>query len=605
MTMTKTRYEEKINALMYILISLFFIIVFLSFFRISLWDYDFWWHIATGKYIVQHKEIPSEDPFSFVTEINRGKYPLSEAREKFLMRQYWLSQVVMYFIYEKFGPTGIRFLRAFLLASSLFLIFLGFRHFRISPLWSMVMIIPVFYVFLRKYTGERPVLFTFFFAILVTVMLEKLMDSKNKGIYFLPLIMLLWSNMHGGFILGIVIIAIYLLSETLLSLFKKSSLGKQDLRVFLAVSLISIIVTVLNPNGWLVFARFHSKNEIFRSGINEYMPLLTVYLKHYAPLNGAVIVVLAFVVIMLVIRIFKMPIRKSLLVTGILIMSLKHQRFFAFTALIGVFLLGLELKKLYNSGYFRTFITPQFSRITSLLLIGGILIFSTQQSFAFAKALKQKESITEEYKLKPVIDFIEQARLPGRMFNADAFGGYILWRLYPWKKVFTDTRLIDIASLVEYNTIMAARSEGKTEVWQKLLEIYDINFLVLKPLEYDGSLTRLVDAALESEKWTLIYADGVSLVFIRDVEDNSYIIRKFQLEDDQGYWTLIGAASFKAMKNTKNHRLFLTIGKCFMKLRKLEEAKKAFNHVLKIDRGNKEAEAFLRKIDQLLLNKTT
>ncbi len=599
MTMTKIRDSAGSSALMYTLVLLFFLTIFLSFFRINLWDYDFWWHIATGKYILQHTEVPSQDPFSFVTEANRGKYPLSEARETFLMRQYWLAQVVMYLVYENFGPVGIRALRALLLTSCLLLVFFGFRHFRIPPLYAMIMIVPVFYVLLRKYTGERPVLFTFFFSILVTVILEKYLTGKHKSLllFFLPPIMLVWSNMHGGFILGILIIGIYNIVEVGLFLRNKTRIGKDALIKLIALSAGSILVTILNPNGWLVFTRFQSKNDIFKSGINEYMPLLTVYLKKLAPFNGAVFLVLAFVVFVLLLRIVKMPLRRSLLVAGILFMSLKHQRFFAFTSLIGVFLVGLELEAMYKSDIFKRLYSPTISRIISLILIGTVLIFLTYESVALARIIKQDEKSKEAYKYKQVVDFIEQNSLKGRMFNADAFGGYLIWRLYPKERVFTDTRLIDIASLIEYNTISSAKMDGDTPIWQKLLDLYDVNMLVLKPLEYDGSLTRLVEAALESNQWILVYADGVALVFLKNNDKNRDLINRFALSNEKGYWSIIGSASFKAMKNTKNYRLFLTIGSSFVHIGNLEEARKAFMHVLKIDPDNIKAKNYMEEIN--------
>src|SRR4030066_1541 len=99
----------------------FKIIIFLSFFilfstflylylSVDLWDYDFWWHIATGRYIVTEGHLPGKDPFSFTStmEENRNLFP---ERENFLLKQYWLAQGLFYIVFDYIGPTGIIFFR--------------------------------------------------------------------------------------------------------------------------------------------------------------------------------------------------------------------------------------------------------------------------------------------------------------------------------------------------------------------------------------------------------------------------------------------------------------------------------------------------------------
>jgi len=50
-------------------------------------DPDFFWHISTGRWILENKALPSEDPFSYTTP------RLLSDREFFILRSYWLSQV--------------------------------------------------------------------------------------------------------------------------------------------------------------------------------------------------------------------------------------------------------------------------------------------------------------------------------------------------------------------------------------------------------------------------------------------------------------------------------------------------------------------------------
>ena len=64
----------------YALISLFFVVCFLTFLKVDLWDYDFWWHIATGRYIVETGSLPDKDPFSYTSTLEENKISSPKGR---------------------------------------------------------------------------------------------------------------------------------------------------------------------------------------------------------------------------------------------------------------------------------------------------------------------------------------------------------------------------------------------------------------------------------------------------------------------------------------------------------------------------------------------
>src|SRR4030042_6492002 len=98
------------NKSIQIIILLSFFILFSGFLSnyltLNLWDYDFWWHIATGRYIVSERHLPEKDPFSFTSTMEENKNSFPE-REKFILKKYWLAQVLFYAIFNYTGPTGI------------------------------------------------------------------------------------------------------------------------------------------------------------------------------------------------------------------------------------------------------------------------------------------------------------------------------------------------------------------------------------------------------------------------------------------------------------------------------------------------------------------
>src|SRR4030043_2282171 len=117
------------------LIILSFVILISSFFYVfisaKLFDSDFWWHISTGRYIVETGSIPDKDPFSYTSNLQENKNLLPE-RENFILKQYWLSQVLFYLIYDYTGSKGIIILRALILIIVLLLVLLRLKKRNVS-----------------------------------------------------------------------------------------------------------------------------------------------------------------------------------------------------------------------------------------------------------------------------------------------------------------------------------------------------------------------------------------------------------------------------------------------------------------------------------------
>ncbi|UCE79341.1 MAG: hypothetical protein JSV13_01535, partial [Nitrospiraceae bacterium] len=142
------------------------ILLILTFFyqmaSIPLFDADFWWHIATGRHIVNTGTLPDADPFSFVSTLDENKN-LHPLRENFILKQYWLCQVLFYFIYENTGSTGMILLRAVLLVLTVCIVFWRLRRWNVSLPVSFLAVF-ILCAIINRSTGERPVLFTILFT---------------------------------------------------------------------------------------------------------------------------------------------------------------------------------------------------------------------------------------------------------------------------------------------------------------------------------------------------------------------------------------------------------------------------------------------------------
>ena len=196
--------------------NLFLIILFCGIFYLSLRpivDPDFWWHLRTGQLIDQTQEIPNADPFSFT------------ANAKQWVTHEWLSE---FFIFELFKLGGYGLL-IFIFSGIITASFL-FAYLRCSK--ESKPYIAGFALLLGAITsapiwGVRPQMFTLLFTSIFLFLLDRYRRNGNfKTLIPIPLITILWVNLHAGYIIGIAIEIIYIFGYLLENVIPKY--GKKE-----------------------------------------------------------------------------------------------------------------------------------------------------------------------------------------------------------------------------------------------------------------------------------------------------------------------------------------------------------------------------------------
>ena len=88
-----------------------FFLLCAGYYAIPLWDSDFWWHIASGRWILQ-QGLPDSDPF--------GVFPaLDGVRNDTILKGQWLGQVILYVLYALGGIDGVVAFRVLVLLAAL------------------------------------------------------------------------------------------------------------------------------------------------------------------------------------------------------------------------------------------------------------------------------------------------------------------------------------------------------------------------------------------------------------------------------------------------------------------------------------------------------
>src|SRR5690349_856544 len=155
---------------------------------------DMWWHLSTGRYVVQNHAVPHTEPFSATIA---GK-PWT-AHE-------WLSGVVFYLAYSLLGSAGPLLLTACVLTLAFW-----FSYQRSGgPLPARLFALALGVAATTPIFSVRPQIFTYALAAIFLLGLTRYFQTgAYKMLLWLPALTILWVNFHGGYVLGLTIILLY------------------------------------------------------------------------------------------------------------------------------------------------------------------------------------------------------------------------------------------------------------------------------------------------------------------------------------------------------------------------------------------------------------
>ncbi len=509
------------------------------------------------------------------------------------MRGNWLAEVIFYKVYSVWEFKGIIILRSLLLLLFLLFVFMNTKRQGVSDLVALLLVAGVFFI-AKKTGGERPQLFTFFVFSLVYYLLEDFRINRSKKVFLIPLFVIVLSNMHPGYIVCILLITLYLLGEGIRCLISRDN----KVSVFKGVLIIwvlTVILSLINPNGPTILASVFSIHGEYIKGIVEFKPTFFLYANKLTPINYSYIAFLLFSLLSL------RYLRRTCIIHIIVLMVFTFMSFLAIRYVIfymcaaAPVLAGL-ITNLREERVFEKFsgILKASEGFLYLIacLFGVFIVFNAIPSFA-----RYEYKVDTAYSApQDAADFLVDINIKGNMFNEYGFGGYLIWRLYPEKKVFIDGRLLEPDVYKEYETVAYAE-DGAHQSWEDVIEKYNISYIIMPPLLHYGNIYPLVERLLDSEEWVLIYKDHLALIFLRNDSDNGSVIKEFAMDKREGLQTIVIQASAKALKKQGNPYFLISLGKVFFKMGRLDDAEKAFVMAYERDPGNAVVKQWLRKLE--------
>lgn len=606
----------------FIPISSLLILVFLTYAN-KVDDLDFWWHLKSGQLIYETHTIPQKDYFSYTTEIPEGisKIGKSEVATTELpsennnwfwstnLKHSWLSQLIFYLAYLLGGFTGIGILKSIIFVLVYFVLYLTMLRRGAGHLSSFFILCLIAFIGI-DFNYTRPQIFSF---ILFPCVLYILYDFRKEGksIYFLPLIMIIWANLHGGFILGVLIIFVFTFTEFLKYLLhntsdisKTSPLPKVKLRTLILFSFISCFASLINPNSYKPFLLpFILESSIFATIEEYHRPMLYEYHAYWLML------VLIIMAILILIKAKNLDLTELFLSIIVIPPSLRSIRYIIFFALgSGIFL-----------AYSMTYISKRIAELNSFKKLLDKTKFSKIDLMGYISLLLALSSLIILIKIgtsggvlrfdmggkrypSGAVTFIKENKIPGNMFNPYNLGGYLIWNLYPDYRVFIDGRCLNETAFFHCKQILKAERGNTTDVplWKRLLDAYNINFILTGAVSSNGNIIPLVDTLYISTDWELIYVDGKSMIFLKATSGNQNIIQQYKLSKEKINDEIITECEQGIKDTPTTWGYYETMGYMYLKKHRLNEALAMFQKYLAMNPNNKQVRYYYNLVKQYL-----
>ena len=455
-------------------------------------DADLWGHVTFGRDIVTSGHVIQADQYSFTSD-------------RAWVNHEWLSEVAMAEAYRAAGPAGLVGLKVAVIAALFLVLWRHIARLRPpAPLTIALLVLAFMGTFWRTHT-VRPQLFSvLFFALLLHAMV-RFDEGRRTRIFVAPLLMALWVNVHGGWIVGLAVLGLWTAFRIL---DRRGDLAPADRVTLAIVGLLTVAATLANPYGTELWRFLAETVRLGRDDIEEWGSILT----HPVALGLPWLLMLSAVAAAFW-RLPRMRRLDSLTIVGVLaLVSFRVSRLDAFFALAVVMLLTPALVSALEPFVPRSRLTGTVGKgpasawgavVITVVAVGAMLVPAAPLIARYASCLPIDGPWVPE---PDAARFIALNRLTGRMVTWFDWGEYAIWHFAPALRVSIDGRR---ETVYRDETIQAHR---------RFYAADDTALPYLRSLNPDyiwvpkrvPIATRLADTG-----WTMVFSGPMSAIFAR------------------------------------------------------------------------------------------
>ncbi len=478
-------------------------------------DLDYTWQVRTGERILATGDLRPPEAFTYTI----AGQPVPDFE--------WLYEVILYACYAAFGYGGLRLLKVVLIAAPLVLLAWRLRRSGVR-LHGIALALLAAVVVLSPGWNLRPLYCTTLGLLLLCGWLHDHCTGKRPLSWWLPVVMLLWANLHPGVILGQAILAGAIAWEWLNRWVRLNApLDAASLRRLTVIGLLGLAATFVSPDP-LERLLYPFKPELAHPVMRifgEMQPLIAMFPRARASV-GVAYVVAALVGLTVVLRFRQYRLWEVATLVGLAglanLASRSLQDWLLVMLALGVPHLAALLRRaaaggrrrpwvatlLRLDGIAKRLLNPRWFRPQPRWLAGAVgLLVVVSLVPPLAQALPAREDPDLP---TAAVDRIEQLGLSGHFFGPPDYGSYVTWRLGERARSYTDTRGFFFPPvLLEDSHYVPQLGPDWRRRLDRILDDYPTDFFLLETTGPRGELWRRMRPLLDSPP---LHADGVAVL---------------------------------------------------------------------------------------------
>ncbi|MBR2430923.1 hypothetical protein IKB17_05630 [bacterium] len=425
-----------------------FILFLLAIFSIFLaclskdYDYDLYARLIVGEHFFKTGWIAYEDFLSYTPT-------------HLWFDHEWGASLFFYAFLKLFGNFGLILIYAILMfLTSFFIIKTQQLQKHAYPTSLAFMSVFLIIFFHQNPSIVRCHMFSFMFFSMLIYFLEKTRIKNSNILWLMPLITVIWNNIHGGVVSGLGIIFIYLVGEILSK--------KHWLKYFL-VLLISTPLLAINPYGVSYLEFLISANTKNRYYITEWWDVFAMrHVRYYYP-QFFVSIFTVFFILTKFIENKKLEITKFLVLLVTTLLGTIHVKLLSLPIIILASLYYNDIMHLFNKNFIK------FLNKLAVVIITFSILYIPLTNPTIARTDLKKYPVKE-------VEFLKINNIKGNIATLFGLGSYVSYKLYPNNLIYMDGRYEEVYDDEIFNDLISFETANKN--WDNILKFYPTNILM-------------------------------------------------------------------------------------------------------------------------------
>ncbi len=463
--------------------------------------HDFWWHLKIGEYIFTNHLVPTTNMYAWTLPASQPFFYAA-----------WFAELLFYVFYRLGGLPILIFLRTFLIGVSVVLI--AIESHRRSTSWRITaLVVALLALMITNNLIVRTQIWAWVPFVASYIVLQRYTEGKVSWHWLLvcPIGMILWVNVHGSYILGLILLGAYFVGEALRKLFRQEgALSWRQLGWIGGSGLLTGLALLINPHF----------TDIIGYTINlPHNPVSLIIMEWESPTPQGIantffyVSILVFILTLALSK-YRLTVTEIILMLGFIWMAWSGQRFVIWYGMVATPILARLIKDLPIKQF--TFVPQRNWLNLALAVVFFIPVLAVQPWFVEHMPLPQTywQQVIRGSPAGPLLgtetpvaaaEYLK-AHPGGHLFNEMGYGSYLIWAV-PNQGDFVDPRV----ELFPYDQWMDYIEVDNGRDYNQILSRYGVDRILSdKKLEPE-----LSSALAKDPLWKLEYEDEYSQIWTK------------------------------------------------------------------------------------------